>query len=92
MEDSIAAAEGKVLSVLAALDDAAARLAQLQQGVKKAHVDLKQPKLLWQRRLPSAKRMQLLMCRSLGDLKTNLAAVGNAVAAWEKGLAGAFLQ
>jgi len=89
---SIGDAETKVSELPSAVEEAVGQLGQLKEDLKKAQTDRTSAKAA----IAEATAIREKEAGEFGtvstDLKTNIAAVGKAVAALEKGMGGAFLQ
>jgi len=89
---SISDAEDKVSSLPAEVEEAEAALTQTKADLKKAQTDRAAAKAAMAEATAIREKEAAAFAKESGDLKTNIAAVGKAVAALEKGQAGAFLQ
>merc|ERR1719159_1540124 len=92
LQKSISDAEGKVSSLPTQVEEAEAALVQLKEDLKKAQADRSAAKAAMAEATAIREKEAAAFAKESGDLKTNIAAVGKAVAALEKGQAGAFLQ
>merc|ERR1719503_175601 len=89
---SISDAEDKVSSLPSVIEEAEATLTQTKEDLKKAQMDRSAAKSAMAEATAIREKEAATFAQESGDLKTNIAAVGKAVAALEKGQAGAFLQ
>lgn len=92
LQKSISDAEGKVSSLPTQVEEAEGALAQLKEDLKKAQSDRSAAKAAMAEATAIREKEAAAFAKESGDLKTNIAAVGKAVAALEKGAGGAFLQ
>jgi len=92
LQKSIAAAEDKVSSLPSDIQEAEATLTQHKEDSKKAQADRAAAKAAMAEATAIREKEAAAFAKESGDLKTNIAAVGKAVAALEGGQAGAFLQ
>jgi len=89
---SIADAETKVSELPSAVEEAEGQLGQLKEDLKKAQTDRAAAKTAIAEATAIREKEAGEFATLSTDLKTNIAAVGKAVAAIEKGAGGAFLQ
>jgi len=89
---SIADAETKVSELPSAVEEAVGQLGQLKEDLKKAQTDRAAAKAAIAEATAIREKEAGEFAGLSTDLKTNIAAVGKAVAALEKGAGGAFLQ
>lgn len=92
LEKSIALAEEKVPDVGSAISESEAKLAQTKADLKKAQED----RVAAEETVKKAKDLRANeaaeFSKTESELKTNIAALGGAIEALEKGMAGAFIQ
>jgi len=89
---SIADAETKVSELPSAVEEAEGQLGQLKEDLKKAQTDRAAAKAAIAEATAIREKEAAEFATLSGELKTNIAAIGKAVAALEKGAGGAFLQ
>jgi len=89
---SIADMETKVSELPSAVEEAEGQLGQLKEDLKKAQTDRAAAKAAIAEATAIREKEAGEFATVSTDLKTNIAAVGKAVAALEKGAGGAFLQ
>jgi len=89
---SISSNEDKVSELPSEIEEAEATLTQTKEDLKKAQMDRSAAKAAMAEATAIREKEAATFAQESGDLKTNIAAVGKAVAALEKGQAGAFLQ
>ena len=89
---SIGDAETKVSELPSAVEEAVGQLGQLKEDLKKAQTDRVAAKTAIAEATAIREKEAGEFATLSTDLKTNIAAVGKAVAALEKGAGGAFLQ
>merc|ERR1719329_786298 len=89
---SISDAETKVSELPSAVEEAEGQLGQLKEDLKKAQTDRAAAKTAIAEATAIREKEAGEFATLSTDLKTNIAAVGKAVAAIEKGAGGAFLQ
>jgi len=89
---SIADAETKVSELPSAVEEAEGQLGQLKEDLKKAQTDRAAAKAAIAEATAIREKEAGEFAGVSTDLKTNIAAVGKAIAALEKGAGGAFLQ
>jgi len=92
LEKSISEAEEKVSSLPSEVEEAEASLAQTKADLKKAQTDRSAAKAAMAEATAIREKEAAAFATESGDLKTNIAAIGKAVSALNKGQAGAFLQ
>jgi len=92
LEKSIGDSENKVSSLPSAVEEAEANLVQTKEDLKKAQTDRSAAKAAMDEATAMREKESAAFAKESGDLKTNIAAIGKAVAAMEKGAGGAFLQ
>jgi len=92
LQKSIGEAEDKVSSLPSDIEEAESTLTQHKEDLKKAQVDRSSAKTAMAEATAIREKEAAAFAKESGDLKTNIAAVGKAVAALEGGQAGAFLQ
>jgi len=92
LEKSIGDAEDKVSSLPAAVEEAEATLVQTKEDLKKAQTDRAAAKAAMAEATAMREKESAAFAKESGDLKTNIAAIGKAVAAMTKGAGSAFLQ
>ena len=88
---SIADAEAKGPELTAAIEEATGKLAQLKEDIKSHQADRTAAKTAMAEATAVREKEAAAFAAATGDLKTNLAGLGKAIAAIEKGMAG-FLQ
>lgn len=88
---SIADAEAKGPELTAAIEEATGKLAQLKEDIKAHQADRTAAKTAMAEATAVREKEAAAFAAATGDLKTNLAGLGKAIAAIEKGMAG-FLQ
>jgi len=88
---SIADAEAKGPELTAAIDEATGKLSQLKDDIKAHQADRAAAKTAMAEATAVREKEAAAFATATGDLKTNLAGLGKAIAAIEKG-AGGFLQ
>jgi len=89
---SIADMETKVAELPSAVEEAEGQLGQLKEDLKKAQTDRAAAKAAIAEATAIREKEAGEFATLSTDLKTNIAAIGKAVAALEKGAGGAFLQ
>jgi len=89
---SIADAETKVSELPSAVEEAEGQLGQLKEDLKKAQTDRASAKAAIAEATAIREKEAGEFATVSTDFKTNIAAVGKAIAALEKGAGGAFLQ
>jgi len=89
---SIADAETKVSELPSAVEEAEGQLGQLKEDLKKAQTDRAAAKAAIAEATAIREKEAAEFATLSSELKTNIAAIGKAVAALEKGMGGAFLQ
>jgi len=89
---SIADAETKVSELPSAVEEAQGQLGQLKEDLKKAQTDRTAAKAAIAEATAIRGKEAGEFATLSSELKTNIAAIGKAVAALEKGMGGAFLQ
>jgi len=89
---SIADAETKVSELPSAVEEAVGQLGQLKEDLKKAQTDRAAAKAAIAEATAIREKEAGEFATLSSELKTNIAAIGKAVAALEKGMGGAFLQ
>jgi len=89
---SIADAETKVSELPSAVEEAVGQLGQLKEDLKKAQTDRTAAKAAIAEATAIREKEAGEFATLSSELKTNIAAIGKAVAALEKGMGGAFLQ
>merc|ERR1711957_152180 len=92
LEKSIAEAETKSGELPSQIEEAVGELKQLKEDLKKAQVDRASAKTAIEEATAIRAKEASAFATESGELKTNIAAIGKAVAALEKGMGGAFLQ
>lgn len=92
LASSIADAETKVSELPSAVEEAEGQLGQLKEDLKKAQTDRAAAKTAIAEATAIREKEAGEFSTLSTDLKTNIAAIGKAVAALEKGAGGAFLQ
>jgi len=92
LQASIADAETKVSELPSAVEEAEGQLGQLKEDLKKAQTDRAAAKAAIAEATAIREKEAGEFATVSTDLKTNIAAVGKAIAAIEKGAGGAFLQ
>jgi chromosome segregation ATPase len=92
LEKSIAEGEEKAGELPEQIEEAEAKLKQYKEDIKKAQADRAAAKEAVAEATAIREKEAAAFATLSGDLKTNLAAINKAVAALEKGMAGAFLQ
>jgi len=92
LSKSISDAEDKVSSLPAEVQEAEASLVQAKEDLKSAQVDRSAAKTAMAEATAIREKEAGAFAKESSDLKTNIAAIGKAVAALEQGQAGAFLQ
>merc|ERR1719375_373944 len=91
LEKSIAEAEAKAGELPSQIEEAEGELAQLKEDLKKAQTDRAAAKTAIEEATAIREKEAAAFATESGELKTNLAAIGKAIAALEKGAGGAFL-
>mmetsp|Transcript_80144 Transcript_80144/g.151392 ORF Transcript_80144/g.151392 Transcript_80144/m.151392 type:complete len:729 (-) Transcript_80144:66-2252(-) len=89
---SISLAEAKVPEVGSAISEAEAKLAQTKEGLKQAQVDRSAAEDSMAKAKALREKEAADFAKVESELSTNIAALGKAIAALEKGMAGAFIQ
>ena len=89
---SIADSETKVSELPSAVEEAVGQLGQLKEDLKKAQSDRVAAKAAIAEATAIREKEASEFASLSSELKTNIAAIGKAVAALEKGMGGAFLQ
>jgi len=89
---SIADAETKVSELPSAVEEAQGQLGQLKEDLKKAQTDRAAAKAAIAEATAIREKEASEFASLSSELKTNIGAIGKAVAALEKGMGGAFLQ
>jgi predicted nucleic acid-binding Zn-ribbon protein len=89
---SIASAEEKVDKVTASLEEAESRKAQFDSDIKKHKQDRKDAKDALEKAIALRQKEANAYAKASGEMKTNLSAMTQAIAAISKGMEGAFLQ
>jgi len=89
---SIADSENKVSELPSAVEEAQGQLAQLKEDLKKAQSDRVAAKAAIAEATAIREKEAAEFATLSSELKTNIAAIGKAVGALEKGAGGAFLQ
>jgi len=89
---SISAAENKIPQVEAAISEGAAEKKQLESELKEAQVSRVEAKDTIAEATAIREKEAAAFAKKETELKTNLAALGKAIPAIEKGMGGAFLQ
>jgi len=89
---SISDAEDKVSSLPSVIEEAESELTESKANLKKAQQERSEAKAAMAEATAIREKEAAAFAKESGDLKTNIAAVNKAVAALEKGQAGAFLQ
>jgi len=89
---SITAAEGKITQDTSSLDEAEAQAAQLTQDLAQHKQDRADAKDASAKATALRNKEAATFAKDSSDYKTNIAALGAAIAALEKGMAGSFLQ
>jgi len=92
LQKSINDAQGKVSSLPSEVEEAEAKLVQNKEDLKKAQMDRSGAKAAMAEATAIRDKEAATFTKESNDLKTNIAAITKAVAAIEKGQAGAFLQ
>jgi len=92
LEKSIAEAETKAGELPSQIEEAEGELTQLKEDLKKAQTDRAAAKTAIEEATAIRAKEAAAFAAESGDLKTNVAAIGKAVTALEKGMGGAFLQ
>jgi chromosome segregation ATPase len=92
LQASIADAETKVSELPSAVEEAEGQLGQLKEDLKKAQTDRAAAKAAIAEATAIREKEAGEFATVSTDFKTNIAAVGKAIAAIEKGAGGAFLQ
>jgi len=92
LEKSIADAGDAVPELGANIEAGQGQLVQLKEDLKKAQVDRAAAKAAMEEATAIREKDAAAYAKESGDLKTNLAAMGKAIAAINKGAGGAFLQ
>jgi len=92
LEKSISEAEAKSGELPSQIEEAVGELKQLKEDLKKAQVDRASAKTAIEEATAIRAKEASAFATESGELKTNIAAIGKAVAALEKGMGGAFLQ
>jgi len=89
---SIADAEAKGPELTAAIEEATGKLAQLKDDIKAHQADRAAAKTAMAEATALREKEAAAFAAATGDLKTNLAGLGKAIAAIEKGAGGSFIQ
>merc|ERR1719174_2457070 len=89
---SIADSETKVSELPSAVEEAQGQLGQAKEDLKKAQTDRTAAKAAIAEATAIREKEAAAFATLSGDLKTNLAGIGKALTALEKGMGGAFLQ
>jgi len=89
---SISLAEAKVPEVGSAISEAEAKLAQTKEGLKQAQVDRSAAEDSMAKAKALREKEAADFAKVESELSTNIAALGKAIAALEKSMAGAFIQ
>jgi septal ring factor EnvC (AmiA/AmiB activator) len=92
LEKSIAEAEAKAGELPSQIEEAEGELVQLKEDLKKAQTDRASAKTAIEEATAIREKEAAAFASESGDLKTNIAALGKAIAAIEAGAGGAFLQ
>ena len=92
LQNSIADAETKVSDLPSAVEEAEGQLGQHKEDLKQAQTDRASAKAAIAEATAIRAKEAAAFSTLSTDLKTNIAAIGKAVAAIEKGTGGAFLQ
>ena len=92
LEKSIADAGDAIPELGANIEAGEGQLVQLKEDLKKAQVDRAAAKAAMAEATAIREKDAAAYAKESGDLKTNLAAMGKAIAAINKGAGGAFLQ
>merc|ERR1719386_72666 len=92
LEASISDAEAKSGELPSQIEEAEGELVQLKEDLKKAQTDRAAAKTAIEEATAIREKEAAAFATESGELKTNLAAIGKAIAALEKGMGGAFLQ
>merc|ERR1719199_2231314 len=92
LETSIADAEAKSGELPSQIEEAEGELTQLKEDLKKAQADRAAAKTAIEEATAIREKEAAAFATESGELKTNIAAIGKAVTALEKGMGGAFLQ
>jgi septal ring factor EnvC (AmiA/AmiB activator) len=92
LEKSIAEAEAKSGELPSQIEEAEGELKQLKEDLKTAQTDRAAAKTAIEEATAIREKEAAAFATESGELKTNLAAIGKAIAALEKGMGGAFLQ
>jgi len=92
LQKTIGDSEDKVSTLPSEIEEAAATLTQTKEDLKKAQMDRSAAKAAMAEATAIREKESATFAKESGDLKTNIAAIGKAVAALEKGAGGSFLQ
>jgi len=92
LSSSISSSEDKASTLPSEIEETEAALAQAKEDLKKAQMDRSAAKAAMAEATAIREKEAATFAKESGDLKTNIAAVGKAIAALEQGQAGAFLQ
>merc|ERR1719473_2087860 len=92
LEDSISEAETKVPQVSSAIEETGAEIKQLAADLEAAKADRKEAEAAVAEATALREKEEAEYAKVSGDFKTNIAAMGKAVAAIEGGAGGSFLQ
>jgi len=92
LQKSIGDSEDKVSTLPAEVAEAEASLAQTKEDLKKAQMDRSSAKTAMAEATAIRGKEAATFAKDSSELKTNIAAIGKAVAALEKGQTGSFLQ
>ena len=89
---SISAAEGKVGQLPSNIEEAESSLTQLKEELKQAQIDRSSAKTAMAEATALREKEAAAFAAEKADYDANLAAMGKAIGAIEKGMSGAFLQ
>jgi len=92
LQKSIGDSEDKVSTLPSEVEEAEASLAQTKEDLKKAQMDRSSAKTAMAEATAIRGKEAATFAKDSSELKTNIAAIGKAVAALEKGQTGSFLQ
>jgi septal ring factor EnvC (AmiA/AmiB activator) len=92
LEKSIAEAEAKAGELPSQIEEAEGELVQLKEDLKKAQTDRAAAKEAIAEATAIREKEAAAFATESGELKTNIAAIGKAIAALKAGMGGSFLQ
>jgi len=92
LSKSISDSEDKVSTLPSEIEEAVASLAQTKEDLKKSQMDRSAAKAAMAEATAIREKEAAIFAQESSELKTNIAAIGKAVAALEKGQEGGFLQ